>query len=69
MLTPFTTILALASIKPQGPGGPAFSPTLLVAPLCKHYFPHRQLARQVGDALKISFPIAMLMVIRTEYMS
>jgi hypothetical protein len=25
-----------ASIKPQGPGGPASSPTSLVAPLCKH---------------------------------
>jgi hypothetical protein len=37
MLTAFTTILALASIKPQGPGGLASSLALLVAPLCKHY--------------------------------
>jgi hypothetical protein len=35
-LTAFTTILELGSIKPQGPGGPASSPALLVAPLCKH---------------------------------
>jgi hypothetical protein len=27
----------LASIKPQGPGGPTSSPASLVAPLCKHH--------------------------------
>jgi hypothetical protein len=36
MLTAFTMILALASIKPQGPEGPTSSPALLVAPLCNH---------------------------------
>jgi hypothetical protein len=36
-LTAFTTILTLASITPQGPGGSASSPTSLVAPLCKHH--------------------------------
>jgi hypothetical protein len=36
-LTAFTTILALASIQPQEPGGSASSPASLVAPLCKHH--------------------------------
>jgi hypothetical protein len=36
-LSAFTTILAPASIKPQGPGGSSSSLALLVAPLCKHH--------------------------------